>query len=182
MIVVMKGRRLLVLVVIACAVAAGCANKPEDPGPPSPERVQHCLSGRDGVANVETIDTGQSHVSSLTPAQERALRTALAPSEAAIKATTGGPVERDGGIAEAPVGASELHFFPSEADAQAAAEVVEPVVGSPDDSVLNGVRVLGPVLVLHYSYGMGDRPGGVSIEEDIEPVEACLREVGYLPA
>ena len=61
-----------------------------------------------------------------------------------------------------------------------AADVVEPVVGSPDDSVFNGARVLGPVLVMHYSFGMGDRPGGVTIAEDIEPVEACMREVGYL--
>jgi hypothetical protein len=40
--------------------------------------------------------------------------------------------------------------------------------------------VLGPVLVLHYSFGMGDMPGCVTIDEDIEPVEACMREAGYL--
>src|SRR6185312_10551766 len=109
----------------------------------------------------------------LTPAQERALTTALRPSESAVGARSGGPVEKDGGISEAPVAASELHIFPSEAEAQAAADAVEPVVGSPDDSVFNGVRVLGPVLVLHYSYGMGDQPGGVGIETDIGPLKDC---------
>ena len=132
---------------------------------------------------METIETGQPEFpSSLTPAQERAITTALRPSDAAIGARSGGPVEKDGGISEAPVGASELHFFPSEAEAQAAADAVEPLVGSLDDSVFNGVRVLGPVLVLHYSYGMGDRPGGVGIEADIGPLEDCLRQEGYLPA
>ena len=126
------------------------------------------------------IDTGRPDVSSLTAAQERALKTALQPSEAAIGARSGGPFEDEDGISEAPVRATELHFFAKEADAQDAADVVEPVVGSPEDSVLNGVRVLGPVLVVHYSFGIGDRPGGVGIEKDIEPVEACLHDVGYL--
>lgn len=76
--------------------------------------------------------------------------------------------------------ATELHFFSGEAEAQDAAQVVEPVVGSAKESVLNGARALGPVLVLHYSFGIGDRPGGVGIGKDLEPVEACLRETGYL--
>ena len=177
----MAHRRLLALPVIAFAVAAGCADKPEPPGPPSPERVQRCLSEREDVRNVETIKPGRSDLSSLlTAAQLRAFKPALEPSDAAIGVHSGGPVETDEGIAERPVGATELHFFSSDAEAQDAADIVEPVVGSPDDSVFNGVRVIGPVLVLHYSFGMGDNPGGVGIQEDIEPVEACMREAGYL--
>ena len=101
--------------------------------------------------------------SSLTAAQLRAFKPALEPSEAAIGIRSGGATERDGEIADAPVGATELHFFPGGAEAQDAADVVEPVVGSPDERVLNGVRVLGPVLVLHYSFGMGDHPSQRSI-------------------
>ena len=74
--------------------------------------------------------------------------------------------------------AIELHFFPGAAEAQDAAHVVEPVVGSPDESVLDGVRALGPVLVVYYSFFIADRPGGVGIEEDLveELVEpACAR-------
>lgn len=174
-------RRLVVSVVIALAVAGGCANRPEPPGPPSPERVQRCLSEREDVRSVETIKPGRSDLStSLTAAQLRAFKPALESSDAAIGISSGGPVQRDGGIADGPVGATELHFFSSGAEAQDAADVVEPVVGSPDDSVFNGARVLGPVLVMHYSYGIGDRPGGVTIAEDIEPVEACMCEAGYL--
>lgn len=77
-------------------------------------------------------------------------------------------------------GATELHFFPGAAEAQDAAQVVEPVVGSTDESVLNGLRALGPVLVLHYSFFIGDSPGGIGIDEDLEPPEACLRDTGYL--
>jgi hypothetical protein len=177
----MAHRRLLALSVIACAVAAGCADKPEPPGPPSPERVQRCLSEREDLHGVEAIKPGRSDLSSLlTAAQLRAFKPALEPSDAAIGARSGGPVETDEGIAERPVGASELHFFPSGAEATDAADAIEPVVGSPDDSVFNGARVLGPALVLHYSFGMGDNPGGVGIQEDIEPVEACMRDAGYL--
>jgi hypothetical protein len=178
--IVVMPARLLALGAIGAALAAGCANKPEQTGPPTPERVQSCLAERDDVRSVETIDAGQPDVFSLTPVQERTLSAALKPSRAAIGADRGGPFEDADGISEAPVGATELHFFPTEADARAAAEAVEPVVGSPADSVFNGVRVLGPVLVLHYSYGRGDSPGGVSIEDDIAPVEACLNEAGYL--
>jgi hypothetical protein len=103
----------------------------------------------------------------------------LRPSRAALGARSGGPVEKDGGVADALVGATELHFFPA-AEAQDAAQVVQPVVGSPDESVLNGVRALGPVLVLHYSFFIGDGRGGIGIEEVLEPVEACMRETGYL--
>jgi hypothetical protein len=129
---------------------------------------------------VEAIAPGRPDISSLTAAQRRALKTALRPSRAALGVSSGGPVEKDGGIADAPVGATELHFFPGAAEAQDAARAVEPVVGSPDESVLNGVRALGPVLVVHYSFFIGDSPGGIGIEEDLEPVEACLRETGYL--
>jgi hypothetical protein len=130
---------------------------------------------------VETITPGRSDLSSsLTAAQLRAFKPALELSDAAIGVRSGGPFETDGGIADGPVGATELHFFPSGAEATDAADAIEPVVGSPDDSVFNGARVLGPVLVLHYSFGMGDMPGGVTIDEDIEPVEACMREAGYL--
>ena len=94
--------------------------------------------------------------------------------------TAAAPSKRTRASQNAPSGASELHFFSSDAEAQDAADIVEPVVGSPDDSVFNGVRVIGPALVLHYSFGMGDNPGGVGIQEDIEPVEACMREAGYL--
>lgn len=73
-----------------------------------------------------------------------------------------------------------MHFFSGVAEAQHAARAIEPVVRSPDESVLNGVRSLGPVLVLHYSFGIGDRPGGVGIEGNLEPIETCLRETGYL--
>jgi hypothetical protein len=76
--------------------------------------------------------------------------------------------------------ATELHFFPGAAEAQDAAHVVEPVVGSPDESVLDGVPALGPVLVVHYSFFIADRPGGVGIEEGLEPVEALLRETGHV--
>ena len=118
-------------------MAGGCADKPEPPGPPSPERVQRCLSEREDVRNVETIKPGRSDLStSQTAPQLRAFKPASESSDAAIGAHSGGPVERDGGIAEGPVGATELHFFSSGAEAQDAADVVEPVVGSPDDSVM----------------------------------------------
>lgn len=176
----MGHRPLLAVVAAAFAVAGGCANEPELPGPPTPERVQRCLSEREGVSRVETIAAGRSDISSLTAPQERAIARALQPSDAALGALSGGPAETDGGIADAAIRATELHFFSGDAEAQDAAQVVEPVVGSPDESVLNGARALGPVLVLHYSYGIGDRPGGVGIGKDLEPVEACLRETGYL--
>jgi hypothetical protein len=116
----------------------------------------------------------------LTPEQIEVLRPALRPSSQAISVESGGPVQVEGGgIADAPVRITELHFFPSDAEAQTAAHAVEPTIGSPDESVLNGVRAIGPVLVLHYSFGIGDRPGGVGIERDLEPVEACLQETGY---
>ena len=177
----MAHRRLLALPVIAFAVAAGCADKPEPPGPPSPERVQRCLSEREDLRNVETIKPGRSDLSSLlTAAQLRAFKPALEFSDAAIGATAAAPSKRTRASQNAPSGATELHFFSSDAEAQDAADIVEPVVGSPDDSVFNGARVIGPALVLHYSFGMGDNPGGVGIQEDIEPVEACMREAGYL--
>lgn len=173
-------RPLLAVVAAAFAVAGGCADEPEPPGPATPERVQRCLSEREGVSAVETIEPGRSDISSLTADQERAIARALQPSDAALSVGSGGPVEKDGGIADAPVRATELHFFSDEAEAQDAVHVVEPIVGSAEESVLNGARALGPVLVLHSSYGIGDRPGGVGIEKDLEPVEACLRETGYL--
>ena len=177
---VMACRPLLAVVAAAFAVAGGCADESEPPGPPTPERVQRCLSDRKDVSSVETIAPGRPDISSLTAAQQRALKTALRPSRAALGARRGGPVEKDGGIADAPVGATEMHFFPGAAEAQDAAQVVEPVVGSTDESVLNGLRALGPVLVLHYSFFIGDSPGGIGIDEDLEPVEACLRDTGYL--
>ena len=149
------------------------------PVPQTPERVQTCLT-REGVFSAEPISAGRPSLSLLTPEQIEVLRPALRPSSQAISVHSGGPVQDERGISDAPVRVTELHFFPSDAEAQTAAQAVEPTTGSPDESVLNGVRALGPVLVLHYSFGIGDRPGGVGIERDLEPVEACLQETGYL--
>lgn len=160
-------------------MVAGCGG---DDGPPTPERAQSCLSEQKGVTSAESISAGQPDISSLTTAQRKVLQSALRLSDEAISVRSGGPVEDDGGIADAPVGVSELHFFPSDAEAEAAARAIEQTAGSPDDSVLNGVRALGPVLVVHYSFGIGDRPGGIGIERDLKPVEDCLRETGYLNA
>lgn len=102
---VMACRPLLAVVAAAFAVAGGCADESEPPGPPTPERVQRCLSDRKDVSSVETIAPGRPDISSLTAAQQRALKTALRPSRAALGARSGGPVEKDGGIADAPVGA-----------------------------------------------------------------------------
>jgi hypothetical protein len=168
------------VVATASALAAGCSGEPEASGQPTPERVLNCLSEREDLAHVASIPPGRPDVSSLTAAQQRALTTALQASEAALGVHSGGPTETDGGIADAPIGATELHFFSGVVEAQDAVRVVEPVIGSPDESVLNGVAALGPVLVVHYSFGMGDMPGGIGIEEDLEPVQACMREVGYL--
>jgi|RhiMethySRZTD1v2_1073278.scaffolds.fasta_scaffold159254_2 hypothetical protein len=177
----MACRPLLAVVATASALAAGCSDEPEASGPPTPERVQNCLSEREDLAQIASIPPGRPDVSSLTAAQHRALTTALEASEAALGVHSGGPFETDdGGIADAPIGATELHFFSGVVEAQDAVRVVEPVIGSPDESVLNGVAALGPVLVVHYSFGMGDMPGGIGIEEDLEPVQACMREVGYL--
>ena len=178
----MAHRRLLALSVIACAVAAGCADKPEPPGPPSPERVQRCLSEREDLHGRRGDQTGpigpllssdggaaariQAGIGTLCCSHRR--RAAAAPSKR-TRASQNAPWAR-------PSCTSSL-VAPRPQDA---ADTIEPVVGSPDDSVFNGARVLGPALVLHYSFGMGDNPGGVGIQEDIEPVEACMREAGYL--
>lgn len=100
----MASRSLLAVVATAFAMAGGCADEPEPPGPPTPERVQRCLLERKDVSRVETIAPGRPDISSLTAAQQRALKTALRPSLAALGARSGGPVEKDGGIADAPSG------------------------------------------------------------------------------
>lgn len=174
-------RSLLSVLAVALAVVAGCGvDEPEPPGRPTPERVQECLSEREDFYNVESIAAGRPDISSLTVEQQRVLEKVLRPSQSALGASSGGPYEEDGAISDAAVRATELHFFSGVAEAQEAARGVEPVIGSPDESVLNGVRSLGSVLVLHYSFGMGDRPGGVGIESDLEPVETCLRDAGYM--
>ena len=52
---VMASRSLLAVVATAFAMAGGCADEPEPPGPPTPERVQRCLLERKDVSRVETI-------------------------------------------------------------------------------------------------------------------------------
>lgn len=163
-----------VLLVAGVPALAGCG------GPsPTPERVQTCLAGRGDVNGADQLVAGSTDVSAITPEQTEALGKALEGATQAISMGSGGPSADTDGVADAPLRITELHFFPDAAAAQRAADVISPTVGPPDQSVLNGVRALGPVLVVHYAIGMGNRPGGITIERDLKPVEDCLREAGY---
>ncbi len=77
-------------------------------------------------------------------------------------------------IAPKPIRIFEVFVFEDEAAAERAASKVH------DFHALDGVRGLGPVVVVHYSIKLGDRLGPVGLpDEELLPVAACVREVGY---
>ena len=111
------------------------------------------------------------------------LKWALRGSYAAIETRIGGgfydPVSNF--AVSAPLQVVELHFFRDPPRARSAGRVARLAAGSPRKNAFNGVRVFGPVLVLHWSFSVGDGPGRVGIDKNLEPVESCLRRAGYLP-
>lgn len=147
----------------------------------TPERVQACLERSPGVRDAMLVAPGPRR-SSGNGMEKWFLKWALRGSYAAIQTRFGGgfydPISNF--AVEAPLQVVALHFFRDLPRAQSAGRVARLAAGSPRKKAFNGVRVFGPVLVLHWSFSIGGRPGHVGIEQDLEPIESCLRRAGYL--
>jgi hypothetical protein len=74
----------------------------------------------------------------------------------------------------------EVYLFADEPAASAAAQEIEPATGPAPDNVLSAARPVGRAAVVHYSFGIGDEPGGAPLDENaLEPIERCLEAAGY---
>jgi hypothetical protein len=143
--------------------------------------VRECLDAAPQFTGVRKLPAGAIDPSALSADERAALEHAVGESTGGLVATSGGPKESGGVISEAPVRLTELFFFDDAQAAKRAEADAKRAVGSPSKAVLNGVRAVGPVMVAHLTYGIGDAPGGVPLNaSELAPVESCLRKTGYL--
>ena len=113
----------------------------------------------------------------LSPRERVRVTEAVRGASAALIARAGGPQRAGGTIVEAPVRVFELHYLGDTGAAKRGGAQLQPAVGH---GALDGARAYGPWLVVHYSFGIGARPGNVGLSDrEVKPVTDCLRSVGY---
>jgi hypothetical protein len=179
-------RRALLPLLLALA-AAGCGGDGGGGGggtsatPQTIDGVRMCLDADTRFTQVEPIVGGPGDTA-LTGRERRVVQQAVRGSDGGVIARWGGPQETDDGtIVEAPVIVEEVYVFGDAAAAEAAAEKIEPATGPAPDNVLSAARPLGQAVIVHYSFGIGDEPGGAPLDANaLEPVERCLRAAGYV--
>jgi hypothetical protein len=175
-----RRRSTLAAALGATLALLGCGGDDDDPPdyPKSVDGVRACLEDDDRFRDVEPLDSDPS-ASALSKTEQEAIDAAVGDAPEALSARAGGPTENDDVISEAPVSALRLYFLDSADAAKSAAGRLEPATGRPADKVLNAAEPAGRVLLVHYSFGIGDRPGGVPLDaETVATVERCLRAAG----
>ena len=174
---------LAALLAIAALAAAGCGDggggaTKDDPPPRTVEGVRTCLDDSDRYNEVEPVDRTAGNV---LGAKRQVVNRAVSGAQGGLTAKSGGPTEENGTITEAPVSVSEIYFFADAATAKRTADRLAAASGDAGEQAVYAVRAVGPVVVVHYSYGPGDAPGGVPLDEErLAPIEDCLRQTGYL--
>jgi hypothetical protein len=159
----------------------GCGGGGDGEKPSAPRTVaglRACLDRDPFFRDIRVLPAGQAGRTVLSPRERVRVAAAVRGSSAALIARAGGPQEHDGTIAEAPVRVFELYFFADPKTVQRRGAQLQSAVGH---GALDGARAYGPWVVVHYSYGIGDRPGNVGLDDrEVAPVTDCLRETGYL--
>jgi hypothetical protein len=172
------------LTLLLALVAAGCGGDGGGGGTTETAQtidgVRACLDADTRFDHVEPIIGGPGDTA-LTGRERHVVQQAVRGSDGGLIARWGGPHETDeGAIVEAPVIVEEIYVFGDAAAAEAAAEKIEPATGPAPDNVLSAARPLGRAMIVHYSFGIGDEPGGAPLDANaLEPVERCLRAAGY---
>jgi hypothetical protein len=177
-----RGGRVLSSLGALALMLAGCGGGNDDRGgskpPPSVARLRACLDRDPFFRDVRELAPGNAGRTVLSARERARVTDAVRGSTAALIARAGGPQQVGGTISEAPVRVFELYFFGDAKSVQRRGGQLQAAVGK---GALDGARAYGPWVIVHYSFGIGDRAGNVGLgEQEAKPVTDCLREVGYL--
>jgi hypothetical protein len=168
------------VVALLAASLAGCGGGSSSSSKPAPSvaGLRACLDRDPFFHDVRPLPAGQAGRTVLAPRERVRVTQAVRAAHAALIAHAGGPQQAGGTIVEAPVRVFELHYFGDSGAAKGALGQLQPAVGG---GALDGARAYGSWLVVHYSFGAGDRAARVGLgDREVKPVTDCLRETGYL--
>ena len=173
------------LLAVALLALAGCGDGGGDGRSGDSDRfprtvagVQRCLDANERYDEVEPVDSTAGNV---LGAKREVINRAVSGAEGGLTVKSGGPSEENGTITEAPVSVSEIYFFADAAEATRTAGRLMAASGDAGEQAVFEVRAVGPAVVVHYSFGPQDAPGGVPLDErELAPIEDCLRQAGYL--
>ncbi|MEA2451025.1 MAG: hypothetical protein QOG63_2957 [Thermoleophilaceae bacterium] len=176
----MHARQILLVLALTVAVP-GCGSSG---GGSKPATTTHdaagvvaCLDRDQRFTKVAKLAPGGG---SLSARDRHAVDAAVTGASDAVVAQSGGPQEHAGVIAEAPVVVDEIYLFADDGAAASARTKLLGSAGGGPHTLLSPARAVGRALVVHYSFGIGDRPGGVPLNADaLEPLQRCLAEAGY---